>query len=116
MLKRNKELDKVVKVAASKPARMFTTLAVAGVAATILLTNRAAPQAEARIKNLEEEEFSVPVKVKAENTWKIYAPAGAAALVTIFCILRASKLSTVRSEALLTAFIIEPYVAQPAAE
>jgi len=95
--------------AASKPARFFASLAIAGVATTIMLTAKAAPQAEKSLKETGDEESAL--KVKVEQTWKIYAPAATAAVITIFCILRSSQLSRIRSEALLTAFIIEPFVA-----
>lgn len=95
--------------AASKPARFFAALAVAGVATTIMLTAKATTEAEKRLKETGDEESALEVQVK--DTWKIYIPAAIASAVTVFCIIRSNQLSRIRSEALLTAFIIEPYIA-----
>jgi hypothetical protein len=102
-------LKTLVKPASSKPGKIFSTLAVAGVAATIALTSKAAINADRRLKDLEKEEASADIKIL--EVWEIYVPASIAAVVTVYCILRASRLQRFRSEALLTAFIVEPFVA-----
>lgn len=101
-------LKTLVKPASSKPAKLFTTFAVAGVATTIALTSKAAIKADRRLKDLEKEEAAGDVK--ALEVWEIYVPASIAAAVTVFCIVRASRLQRFRTEALLTAFIVEPFV------
>jgi hypothetical protein len=101
-------LKTLAKPASSRPARLFTTLAVAGVATTIALTSKAAIRADRRLKDIEKEDAASDVKIV--EVWDIYVPAGIAATVTICCILKASRLQRFRSEALLTAFIVEPFV------
>jgi Family of unknown function (DUF6353) len=99
----------VVAPAGSKPARFFAGLAVVGVAATIALTIKATRKADRRLEETGDEESALQVQVK--DTWRIYIPAAGVATVTVACILRSNYLSRIRSEALLTAFIVEPYVA-----
>lgn len=101
-------LKTLVKPASSKPAKLFTTLAVAGVATTIALTSKAAVKADRRLKELEKEEASVDSNLL--EIWDIFLPASIASVITVFCILRAGRLQRFRSEALLTAFIVEPFV------
>lgn len=98
----------LVTPASSKSAGLFSGLAVTGVLATVVLTSQAAVKADKRIMALEKEE--APADVKIEETWKIYVPAAIAASATVLCILKASRQSRLRSEALLSAFIFEPFI------
>lgn len=100
----------LVKPASSKPAKLFSSLAVAGVATTIALTSKAAVEVDRRRKDLEEKGESTS-DVKTLEVWvgEVYAPAAIAATLTVYFILRASRLQRFRSEALLTAFIVEPF-------
>lgn len=101
-------LKTLVKPASSKPAKIFTTLAVAGVATTIALTSKAAIKVDRRLKDIEKED--APAETKFLEVWDICVPASIAAAGTIYCILRAGRLQRFRSEALLTAFVVEPFV------
>lgn len=107
-------LKTLAKPASSKPAMRFSMLAVFGVATTIALTSRSAVEANRRINDLEKNEAKPEEKML--ETWQIYIPPAIAATLTVLFILRASRLQRFRSEALLTAFIVEPFVTAPVAE
>lgn len=111
---KDKTFKTLAKPASSRPSRFFTTLAVAGVGATIALTSRSAVEANRRINDLEKNDAKPEEKIL--ETWQIYIPPAIAATLTIAFILRAAKLQRFRSEAILTAFIVEPLVSQSVAE
>lgn len=98
----------LVSPARSKSAGFFSGLAVTGVLATAVMTSRAGMESERRIQAIEKQE--APVDEKVEELWHIYIPATVAASVTVLCILKASRQSRLRSEALLSAFIFEPFI------
>lgn len=95
----------IAKAANNKSATTLTGAAVVGVVATAVLTARAALKAA---KQLEGRELTP--EEKTQDVWKMYIPAGVSAVATVACIMRANELNRSRCTALLTAYILDPFV------
>lgn len=98
----------LVSPARSKSAGFFSGLAVTGVVVTAVMTGQAAVKADVQLSALNKDK--APTDDKVEEVWHIYIPATVAASITVLCILKASRQSRLRSEALLSAFIFEPFM------
>lgn len=87
--------------AKSKSPEILTALGVSGVITTSYLTAKASFAARDALQMAPDD---MPFKEKAKIVWKFYIPAGISGVVTIGCIIGASKSNSRRTAAAVTAY------------
>jgi hypothetical protein len=100
------------KAASDNTPALLTTLGVAGLVSTVVLTSRGTLKAaeilreeetEAR-KSTGDEDYILNDRRKVELTWKCFVPAIGTGAFTIACIIAANRIQTRRAAALATAY------------
>ncbi len=99
----NHILNNVVKALKSNSPEILTALGVSGVVTTSYLVGKASFRAS---RHLGEGPAGPTIKEQAKETWKLYIPAGISGVLTIGCIIGASKANGARTTAAVTAYSI----------
>ena len=94
---------KVGQTVKSNSPEILTAMGVSGVITTSYFTAKATKQA---CGMLESEDPYMPFKERAKIVWKCYIPAGVSGVVTIGCIIGASKSNARRTAAAVTAYSV----------
>lgn len=101
-------LNKTAQALKQNSPEILTALAVSGVVTTSYLTAKATFTAAEIIKSNEAQgvlyERKDRLKERAKHTWRLYIPAGISGVLTIACVIAASKTNSKRTAAAVTAY------------
>lgn len=99
-------LNNVVKALRSNSPEILTALGVSGVVTTSYLVGKASFKASKFVDLDEDGVSSANLKENVRVVWKLYIPAGISGVLTVGCIIGASKANGARTTAAVTAYSI----------
>lgn len=106
-------LARTEKFAADNSPQILTALGVAGTVTTAVLTGKASMEAARLIDytvdhrpTVELRAEPMELKEKVQLTWKLYIPSVAAGVLTVACIITASRIGTRRAAAMAAAYAV----------
>ena len=94
------------KIISAKAPLILSAIAVTGVGTTAYLASKATLEADAKIKEQQEQDNPTAFKDKVRYTWRLYIPTALSGLSTVCAIILSQKLNAKRQAAVASAYLL----------